>query len=419
MKITDIECYVVVVPDVDPEACSSAQDDLVVKVHTDAGIVGIGEVDTNPWVARTMIEAPGTHCMGLGLREMLLGQDPLCLEPLWERMYVGSAMTGRRGLGICAMGALDMALWDIRGQALNQPCWQLLGGPCQKELTPYASLLPTGRTLRQYQRSLVEKALAAQEADFQAAKLEVCLRGPYAHNGLSESNEAIIETVAACREAVGADMTLMVDVAYAWTDPREALEVIKRLEQYHLYFIETPLMIDDLDGYAFLAERSPIRIAAGEWQNTRFEFIDLMDRGRLDVVQPDVGRVGGLTEARRVLELAAERGRLVVPHCWKTEIGIAASAHLAAAAAHCPYLEYLPAALSESELRKELATSDLRMVDGRIPLPTSPGLGIKLNEEALRRFEAPEYAGALCRTAGRKTTMTARSAAGEGTRVQS
>ena len=120
-----------------------------------------------------------------------------------------------------------------------------------------------------------------------------------------------------------------------------------------------------------------------------------------------------------MLALAAERGRLVVPHCWKTEIGIAASAHLAAAAAHCPYLEYLPAALAESELRKELATSDLKMVDGRIPLPTSPGLGITLNWEALRRFKAPEQMAMRRGGPGRTSGAVTRSVGGEGARVQS
>src|SRR3972149_6807867 len=147
MKITEIECHVMVVPDVNPGACSSAQDDIVVIVHTDEGITGIGEVDTNPWVARAMIEARGTHCVGLGLKEMLIGENPLMPETLWEKMYIGSMMTGRRGLGICAMGALDMALWDIRGKALGQPCWQLLGGAKKEFITPYASLLPDGRTL--------------------------------------------------------------------------------------------------------------------------------------------------------------------------------------------------------------------------------------------------------------------------------
>src|SRR3972149_11164490 len=124
MRITEITCHVVVVPDVHPEACSSAQDDIVVLVRTDEGITGIGEVDTNPWVAKAMIEAPGTHCMGYGLKEMLMGANPLEPEALWEKMYIGSAMTGRRGGGLCAMGALDMALWDIRGKALGKPCWQ-------------------------------------------------------------------------------------------------------------------------------------------------------------------------------------------------------------------------------------------------------------------------------------------------------
>src|SRR5713226_10513676 len=116
MKITKIETHVLLIPDYDPEACSSAQDDLVVLIHTDEGITGIGEVDTNPWVAQTMIHAQGTHVLGLGLEEMLIGQDPLQPEALWDRLYTGSLMTGRRGLGICAMGALDMALWDIRGK---------------------------------------------------------------------------------------------------------------------------------------------------------------------------------------------------------------------------------------------------------------------------------------------------------------
>ncbi|MBT4501243.1 MAG: mandelate racemase/muconate lactonizing enzyme family protein, partial [Gemmatimonadetes bacterium] len=115
MKITGIDCHVLLVPDFDSEACSSAQDDLVVVVHTDEGISGIGETDTNPWVARACIRAPGTHCMGLGLEEMLIGENPLQPEAVWQKLYSGSKMTGRRGALICAMGAIDMALWDIRG----------------------------------------------------------------------------------------------------------------------------------------------------------------------------------------------------------------------------------------------------------------------------------------------------------------
>jgi L-alanine-DL-glutamate epimerase-like enolase superfamily enzyme len=387
MKITEIECFVLLVPDYRADACSSAQDNLVVKIHTDEGLVGIGETDTNPWVAKAMIEAPGTHIMGLGLKEMLIGADPTDVEGLWERMYKGSAMTGRRGLGICAMGALDMALWDLKGKAENKPCWQLLGGALNT-ITPYASLLPDGNTLDEYTRVLVERALKAQKLGFKAAKLEICIKGPYSHNSLQiPDDREIARIVRACREAVGPSMTLMVDVAYCWQDWKEALRAMELFAGDDIYFIETPLPSDDYEGYAKLVKASPMRVAAGEWLNSRFEFLELMDRCALDVVQPDVGRVGGLTEARRVALHARDRGIVVVPHCWKSAIGIAASAHLAAIAPTCTYIEFLPHGLSDSRLRRELVPDELPVVDGVIPLPTEPGLGITVSDEALEAFK--------------------------------
>ena len=113
MKITGIDCHVLLVPDLDTGATSSAQDDIVVFVHTDDGITGVGETDVNPWIAKACIEAPSTHTMGMGLKDMLLGENPLEPERIWEKLYTGSAMNGRRGALICAIGALDMALWDI------------------------------------------------------------------------------------------------------------------------------------------------------------------------------------------------------------------------------------------------------------------------------------------------------------------
>ncbi len=304
-------------------------------------------------------------------------------------LYIGSKMTGRRGALICAMGAIDAALWDIKAQAIGVPLWKILGtGP--RPVTPYASLLPTGRTLRDYSDSLVAKVKKAKALGYRAAKLEVCINGPYGHNGLQEDDAAVVEMVAECRRAVGPEMVLMVDVAYAWPDAATALRVIERLAPYRVEFIETPIDIDDLEGYAFLHDRSPIPIAAGEWQNTHFEFLDLADRGKLDVLQPDIGRVGGLTEALRVCAIAAERGRAVIPHCWKTGLGIAAAAHLAAVTEHCPYIEFLPLELAESPLRRELLVQDFRVVDGRLELPTRPGLGIELNRDALQKYRVDE-----------------------------
>jgi L-alanine-DL-glutamate epimerase-like enolase superfamily enzyme len=386
MKITEIECLVLLAEGYRSEACDSSQDDLVVRIHTDEGLVGIGEVDTNPWVAKAMIEAPGTHIMGLGIKELLIGEDPIQIETLWEKMYVFTAMTGRRGLGICAIGAIDMALWDLRGKALGEPIWKLLGGAQQPHITPYASLLPEGTTLQQYQDSLISKAILAKDLGFPAAKLEICIKGPYTHNALREGDQSIVEIVSACREAVGTEMTIMVDVAYCWRDWKAAIKVIKAIEPYDIFFIETPLPSDDLDGYRQLAAASPIRIAAGEWLNTRWEFLDLMDRGGVDVAQPDVGRVGGLTEALRVARAAKDRGKLIVPHCWKTGIGVAASAHLAAASSNCRFIEYLPSDVAFSPLRRELVQDELRLVDGNIPLPRKPGLGVELDEDALQKF---------------------------------
>jgi L-alanine-DL-glutamate epimerase-like enolase superfamily enzyme len=386
MKITKIDCHVLLVPAVDVGATSSAQDDIVVEIHTDEGLTGIGETDVNPWIARACIEAPGTHTMGLGLSEMLIGQDPLDVEGLWERLYVGSAMNGRRGALIHAIGALDMALHDLRGKALGKPCYELLGGAAQPAITPYASLQPEVSSFAAYRDSLVAWARTARDRGFRAAKAEVTLSGPYRHAGLLEPNERLTEVVAAVRQAVGPNFTLMIDVQYLFPDADACLATIRDWQEFNLFFIETPLPSDDLEGYARLAAEQPIPISAGEWLSTRFEFIDLMDRGRVHVAQPDVGRVGGLTEARRVCDLAARRGREIVPHAWKTGISIAAAAHLAAATPHCPYIEFLPAELCESALRRDLTVGELELRDGQIVLPARPGLGVELNRDALERY---------------------------------
>jgi L-alanine-DL-glutamate epimerase-like enolase superfamily enzyme len=195
------------------------------------------------------------------------------------------------------------------------------------------------------------------------------------------------EVLGRVRDAVGPDYTLMVDVQYAFPDADSCLKVIRDWVDLRLFFIETPVPSDDLAACARVATEQPIPIAAGEWLATRFEFLDLMDRGKVQVVQPDIGRVGGLTEAKRVCDLARERGLTVVPHLWKTGISIAAAAHIAAATPHCAFIEFLPARLCKSALRKELVTDELRMENGVIPLPSRPGLGVELNREALAHFK--------------------------------
>ncbi len=389
MQITKVTTHVLVAHDVNLAATSSAQDAFIVEIETDEGVTGIGESDVNPWIARACIEARGTHTMGQSLADMLVGANPLDPTALWQRLYDGSAMNGRRGALIHALGAVDIALWDIAGKAAGVPVWQLLGKPVRDAVIPYASLLPPGPDFATFRSTMIEWALRAQALGFRAAKLEPLLNGPYRHDALDEPDDRITEIVADVRSAVGPDMALMVDVGYAWDDVDRAERVLRDWAGLDILFCETPLRSDDLDGYGRLHDRAPgVAIAAGEWLATRFEFRELMDVGKVDVVQPDPGRVGGLTEALRVARWAHERDRTVVTHSWKTGITIAAAVHLAAVAPSCRYVEYLPVALTDSALRRELTTHEPLVVDGMIPLPTAPGLGVGIDREALRRFSA-------------------------------
>jgi L-alanine-DL-glutamate epimerase-like enolase superfamily enzyme len=391
MRVVDIRTHVLIDPAYDPGATSSAQDTIVVEVETDEGIVGIGETDLNAWIARACIEAPGTHTMDLGLKQMLLGRDPLDPRAIWEDLYVGTAMTGRRGALVHALGALDIALWDICGKAAGVPCWQLWGDAVRDSLTPYASLQPEVSSLDAYVESMVTWGVRARELGFRAVKCEATFSGPYVHKGLHGSDEDVVEVAAAVRRAIGPELAIMVDVQYAFDSVERALAVAEALVEQDVFFLETPLWVDDLAGYAELRRRSPVKIAQGEWLSTRFEFESLVRGECVDVVQPDIGRVGGFTEALRVCELARSAGLVVVPHAWKTGLSVAAAAQLAMVTPEMPFFECLPAELCESSLRKELVDDGLSFVDGRVLVPERPGLGVELDPDALARFaEAAE-----------------------------
>lgn len=387
MKIVDIECHVLVATDFNAKHTSSAQDSFIVVVKTDEGLNGIGESDVNPWIAKACIEAPGTHTMSQGVKTLLIGADPMDIEGLWQRLYVGTAMDGRRGALIHAIGAVEMALWDLKGKALSTPVCELLGGDVRDSITVYASLQPSGSCWQEYRDSLVAWAIRAREIGYKAVKAEITMNGPYAHNGMSEGYDKHTRVLEAVRGALGDDMMLMVDVQYMWPDAESALRTIRDWGDFNLFFLETPVWVDRIDDHAVLHEAAPMPIATGEWFATVHEFETYIDRGCIDVAQPDVGRVGGLLEAKKVCDLAASRGRTIVPHCWKTGVSISATAHLALVTPHCPVIEYLPPELCEESLRRELVAEELGMVDGAIRRPMKPGLGIELDWNALRKYK--------------------------------
>jgi L-alanine-DL-glutamate epimerase-like enolase superfamily enzyme len=389
LKITDVECHVLLAPDFDVTFTSSAQDSLVVVIHTDGGITGVGECDANPWMAKACIEAPGTHTMGLSIRDTLIGANPFEIGELWRKIYIGTAMNGRRGMVIHALSAVEMALWDLCGKATGQPVHALLGGATRNSITPYASLQPAGGRFEEYRDALCLSAERAKALGFKAMKTEVTMNGPYAHNGMRESYDRHTEVLAAVRKTIGPDITLMVDVQYLWEDAATCLSVIKDWGEFNAYFLETPLWSDNVHEMAKLVEKAPMPIAFGEWLATRFEFEELMDIGKVQVAQPDVGRVGGIGEAKIVCDMAKARGRTIVPHCWKTGISISGTAHLAFVTNHCAFIEYLPPQLCHERLRRELAQEELVLnADGTIPLPTRPGLGVEVDWDVVKRYTA-------------------------------
>jgi L-alanine-DL-glutamate epimerase-like enolase superfamily enzyme len=385
MKITGLEAIVLANPDVDPLACDSSQDAVVVRVHTDEGLVGIGEVDATPHVVKAFIEAPSAHAFSLGIRDLLLGEDPLDTRRLWHKLYTATIMAGRRGMGIHVIGAIDVALWDLRGRAEGRPIWKVLGGAIQPHVIPYASILPSGPPGPSALADATRRMALVREAGFRAAKIEAVVE-------VTRGDWDVVEMTRLAREAVGDDVALMLDVGYRWQDAKSALHTLRQLEPLDLFFVETPLRIDSLRAYADLQRQTPIRIAIGELNATRFEFFDLMDVARVDVVQPDIPRVGGFTEALRIAEAAADRGRLVVPHAWNTGVTAAAAIHFAAVTPNCPYVEYLPPAMLGPGLRKDLLAKEPTLVDGVIPLPDEPGLGVELDSDAVARYRLTDLA---------------------------
>ncbi|MQA81316.1 MAG: mandelate racemase/muconate lactonizing enzyme family protein [Streptosporangiales bacterium] len=365
--ITDVETFYLRLPEV-RERTDSSQDALLVRVRTDAGVDGWGEVDSVPLVAKAVIEAPTSHARAHGLRELLIGRNPLETDRLWDLMYESTLYIGREGAVIQAMAGIDLALWDIKGKLLDQPVHALLGGAYQTRLRAYASHMfdfDPAVTAR--------RAGEARDAGYTAVKFGWEPMGP---------DPALDETlVRGIREAVGDDVDVCIDAGLAW-DAKTAIERCAMFEPYRLCWLEEPLHPDDLRGYRTLTSRVDTRIAAGEEECTTAGFLRLMDVGAIDVVQIDVTRVG-LTQARRIARLAAERGIPCANHNFTTDINVAASAHFLASVPNAIMLEYC---VEPSPIRTQITRNPIPVVDGHVAVPDGPGLGIEVDPAGIERF---------------------------------
>ncbi len=367
----------------DPTDIDCSTETAIVRITDGEGRVGIGEADAPPEVVRDLVMMQDSHAWSKGLRGMLIGRDPFEIRALYNDLYDGTQYHGRRGIGIHALSAVDIALYDLVGKQLGRPVYQLLGGVHRQEIKPYAPIYPgKGQDRDAAELMKVFNRMFGQALDlgFRAFKMEI-------GHGEHISDPEVVTCIKDARKLLGGDVTLMLDFGDRWTDWRDALWVLRRVEDCRIFFAEGTLQPDDIEGHYKLAQRIETRLGGGEMAATVYECREWLERGKVDVLQPDLSRCGGLTEARRIADLAALYGAVVIPHGYKTGISAAASRHFQAATLNCPYISYLVPDLAHStSLRKGLTTPEPGIVDGILPLPNLPGLGVDLVKDVVKKY---------------------------------
>jgi len=387
VRITKTEIFVLGDPDSAPAGDQSRIDGLAfLRVHTDEGITGLSEIFcVPPGVARAILDGPDS----LFGRE-LLGQNPVPPERIWNRLYGRMMHANRRGWLVICLGAVDVALWDIYGKSAGRPVYELLGGAERSdaqvvdhrermEVVPYCTIISDGWDRDSVLKEQVDRVLKLRELGYRAFKVEPMKQTP----------DTIVELARLTRRAAGDDVILSVDVGYLWNDVGIALPVLERLTEYDIFFFETPFPVDSMEAYAKLTAKSSIPIAAGEHATTRWEFLNFMDGGGMLVMQPYMTTCGGITEAKRIVELAIPRGAIVCPGNWSTHVLGAATVHLAAYSPVTPVIESAASEVYWSPLRKALQEIALPVVDGAVALPTASGIGVELPAELVEEFLVP------------------------------
>ena len=371
MKIIQVICQILRVESVQQKT-ASCQDVALVRIRTDDGLEGIGEADASAEVVKAIIDAPFSHNIACGLREILVGENPLETERLWQKMYRRTMYFGRSSVTICAMSAIDMALWDLKGKYFNQPIHRLLGGKQYDRIKAYASILfgPDGQQTAEIGRRWVKSG-------YQAVKFGWEPMG---------RNEALdIELVRGAREGVGDTATLLIDAGCVW-DARTALSRAHAFSQFNIRWLEEPLRPSDVEGYVWLRDRSPVPIAAGEEECGRESFRLLIDRHALDVYQVDISR-NGFTDAVYIRARVEEIGARLCNHCYTSPITVAACLHWLAT---CRDAFSFEDCVDDTPMRHELTGEKFQAAEGWITVPDAPGLGITLNEEFVRKYLVAE-----------------------------
>ena len=390
MKITDIRTRVVewrgpTVPP-QPHFCTNAMDLLdlggdamggfrfhgwlIVEIFTDAGHVGIGNAALAPRVTKQTID--------VYLKPLLVGRDPFDVEFLWQLMYRKTIAFGRKGIGMTAISAVDIALWDILGKATKQPVFKLLGGRTKKRIPVYAS-----RLYSQPLDQLAAETRIYKDAGYQAMKMRFGW-GPVDGAAGMQKNVDLVRTI---RDVVGDGVDIMADAYMGW-NLDYARRMIPLLERFNLRWLEEPVIPDDMHGYASLKAMGRIPIAGGEHGFTQYEFRDMLEMRAVDYIQFDTNRVGGITQARKISALAESFAVPVVPHAGQMH-----NYHIVMASLNSPIAEYFPPVDVEvgNELFWYIFNGEPVAKDGFVNLRDDvPGLGLTINEEGLGRFAVIE-----------------------------
>ena len=348
-----------------PEDCVHT----LVTVLTDEGLTGLGAVFSNEGMVRSALEV---------MKPLYEGENALEPERVSEKLHQNTFWLGRGGAITHAISGVDIALWDLLGQVSGQPVGRLLGGRYRERVRPYASLL------MQEPEPLEDELLTLKAQGFRAFKIGW---GPF-----GRQSDKLDETiVAAARGAIGPDLLLMVDAGgsdafwnqgYKW-----ALRTAQMLRDYDVAWFEEPLPPDALEDFIALRRESSIPISGGEVLTRRQSFRPWLQRGAFDIVQPDVTKVGGISEARRIGWMAQENGVRYIPHGWNTAVGLAADLHLSSAFAGTDLIEYKTGSpyIDDIVARKWELDSE-----GMLAIPDKPGLGLELDLDAVEKYTRGE-----------------------------
>ena len=357
MKITDVECLVL------------DRQFPFVRMYTDEGLVGVGECfRRRPEVTKTLVDDV--------LKPVLVGKDPLDTEVRWQEMARAGSALELGGAIFIAIAGLDIALWDLKGKALGLPIYRLLGGKVRDRVRMYAS------SMRRDLSPVEEARRAASFADkgYTAYKLHSAVPG-----AIDGPADQTIETVREVRSAVGDRFEVLVDVNGAYST-HHAIEIGKALEDLGVFHFEEPRPHHDLEGLAAVADALTIPVASGEMVYTRWDFRDLILRGRVDILQPDIVKAPGFTEFQKIAALASTFGRPITVHNTQPTISTVAHLHFCASHPNVPYAQEYN--IEPTSIRDEwpVLKTPLEVKNGYMEVPDGPGLGVELDEKVVKRL---------------------------------